>query len=305
MKAVLRIASVLVCLGSGVLFAQVGQSDQPTTSTGPQKPPELTVVSGRFVRDDYTTIGGGVVYFIFQDRLKELPHENTMEKVRAMAETAAEVDAEGNFYLEMKPGNFAFVYDPQAKFSEEVAKPGPKSMEKLRKRTKEQLDAVVKAIVENAKKGLPIRDGKIGDCYIIENRFVRPPISDFGIMPLGVDQSVTVQAVKENGEVVDFPVMLKLRGKNGDICEPHLPTTSSPGRFVFADLIPQRYDVFAIGVKLEPRADAPETTPTLENTAFEFDGTPLEHKVTVKLEAAEGQSDKPTASRKSVSSKRN
>ncbi len=124
-------------------------------------------------------------------------------------------------------------------------------------------------------------------------------------MPLGVDQSVTVQAVKENGEVVDFPVMLKLRGKNGDICEPHLPTTSSPGRFVFADLIPQRYDVFAIGVKLEPRADAPETTPTLENTAFEFDGTPLEHKVTVKLEAAEGQSDKPTASRKSVSSKRN
>jgi len=286
-----RTAAILmfavVGLASSVLGDQAKQAaPDKASSSGPQKPPELTIVTGRFVQDDFTTVGGGTVFFIFQDRLKELPHENTLAKVRAMAETAAEVDAEGNFYLELKPGNFAFVYDPNTSFTEELAKPGPESMEVLRKRTPEQLKALVNVIRENAAKGLPIKDGKIGDAYIVENRFVRPPVSDFGEMPLGADQSATVVAVKENGEVVDFPVMLKLRGKNGDVYEPHTPTLSTPGEFVFCDLEPQRYDVFAIGVRMAPAEDAPITTPTLENTAFEFEGTPLVHKVTVKLPAS-------------------
>jgi hypothetical protein len=277
-------AATLFVVLAGLAWGQEKESaaTTPTQST-PQKPPELTVVGGRFVKDDFTTIGGGTVYFIFQERLKELPHENTLEKVRAMAEAAAEVDAEGNFYLEMKPGNFAIVYDPNTPFKPEMAAPGPESMEKLRKRTPEQIKQVVAAIRENAAKGLPIKDGRIGDAYIIENRFVRPPVVDFGEMPLGVDQSAKVIAVKENGEVVDFPVMLKLRGKNGDIYLPHTPTINTPGEFVFCDLEPQRYDVFAVGVKMAPREDAPVTTPTLENTAFEFEGEPLVHKVTVKL----------------------
>ncbi len=278
-----------LCAFSCFGMAQESSQAQKETSKTEEvkKAPELTIVGGRFVRDDYTTIGGGVVYFIFQERLKELPHENTMEKVRAMAETAAEVDEEGRFYLEMKPGNFALVYDPTAKFRPEMANPGPESMEKLRKRTPEQVKALIDVIRENAAKGLPIQNGRIGDAYIIENRFVRPPAVDFGDMPLGVDQSATVIAVKENGEIVDFPVMLKLRGKNGDIYEPHTPTLNSPGRFVFCDLEPQRYDVFAIGVRLAPKEDAPITTPTLENTAFEFEGVPIEHKVTVKLPAGQ------------------
>ncbi|MGC8842294.1 MAG: hypothetical protein ACP5QZ_12695, partial [Candidatus Sumerlaeaceae bacterium] len=138
-------------------------------------------------------------------------------------------------------------------------------------------------------KGLPIENGRIGTAYVVENRFVRPPAVDFGEMPLGVDQSATIIAVKENGEIVDFPVMLKLRGKNGDIYEPHTPTLNSPGRFVFCDLEPQRYDVFAIGVRMAPKEDAPVTTPTLENTAFEFEGVPIEHKVTVKLPAGKNE----------------
>jgi hypothetical protein len=257
-----------------------------TQQNEPKKPPELTIVGGRFVRDDYTTIGGGVVYFIFQERLKELPHENTLAKAKAMAETAAEVDADGNFYLEMKPGNFAMIYDPNAKFTDDLAQPGPESMEKLRKRTPEQVKALVDTIRENAAKGLPIQDGRIEDAYVIENRFVRPPAVDFGEMPLGVDQSATVLAVKEDGSPVDFPVMLKLRGKNGDVYEPHTPTLETPGQFIFCDLEAQRYDVFAIGVRTAPSADAPVTTPTLENTAFEFEGVPLDHKVTVKLPSA-------------------
>ncbi|MGB9692655.1 MAG: hypothetical protein ACPL7D_10875, partial [Candidatus Sumerlaeaceae bacterium] len=266
-------ASMLVSL---VGAQETSPAEKATSKTDEvKKPPELTIVGGRFVRDDFTTIGGGVVYFIFQERLKELPHENTMEKVRAMAETAAEVDAEGNFYLEMKPGNFALVYDPNAQFKPEMADPGPESMEKLRKRTPEQVKALIDVIRENAAKGLPIENGRIGTAYVVENRFVRPPAVDFGEMPLGVDQSATIIAVKENGEIVDFPVMLKLRGKNGDIYEPHTPTLNSPGRFVFCDLEPQRYDVFAIGVRMAPKEDAPVTTPTLENTAFEFEGVPI------------------------------
>ncbi len=286
------VSAVFFSLSAFALMAQESAnqsrppSDQKTTPTATgevKKAPELTVVGGRFVRDDFTTIGGGVVYFVFQERLKELPHENPLAKAKAMAETAAEVDEEGNFYLEMKPGNFALIYDPNEKFSPEKAQPGPESMEKLRKRTPEQVKALVDAIRENAAKGLPIKDGRLGDAYVIENRFVRPPVVDFGEMPLGVDQSVTVIAVKENGEIVDFPVMLKLRGKNGDVYEPHTPTLNTPGQFVFCDVEPQRYDVFAIGVRMAPKADAPITTPTLENAAFEFEGVPMEHKVTVKL----------------------
>lgn len=286
MQSFRKLAVALMAVASIPLGAQQAPdktSPSPRAAEAAKKPPELTLVTGRFVRDDYTTIGGGVVYFVFQERLKELPHENTLAKVRAMAETAAPVDAEGRFSLEMKPGNFAIVYDPTATFSPELAQPGPESMEKLRKRTAEQVKAVVDAIRENAALGLPIVEGKIEGAYVVENRFVRPPAVDFGEMPLGVDQSAKVIAVKENGEIVDFPVMLKLRGKNGDIYEPHLPTKSSPGQFVFCDLEPQRYDVFALGVRLAPDPNAPITTPTLENTAFEFEGVPLEHKVIVKL----------------------
>lgn len=277
----------IILLLSSTLWAQ--ENDAKTSPTaaqgGVQKPPELTVVGGRFVRDDFTTIGGGTVYFIFQERLKELPHDNTLAKVRAMAEVAAEVDAEGNFYLEMKPGNFALVYDPNTPFQPEMAQPGPESMERLRKRTPEQIKQLVATIRENAAKGLPIKEGRIGDAYVIENRFVRPPLVDFGEMPLGVDQSAKVIAVKEDGQVVDFPVLLKLRGKNGDVYLAHPPTLNTPGEFLFRDLEPQRYDVFAEGVRLAPSDDAPITTPTLENTAFEFEGEPLVHKVTVKLPA--------------------
>jgi hypothetical protein len=272
--------------------AVVGAAPETPTPAAPEKPPELTSVSGRFVQEDFAPVSGGVVYFLFQERLKEIPHEDAMAKVRAMSEVAAEVDKDGSFTLEMKPGNFAIVYDQQAKFSEEAAKPGPDSMAVVRKLTREQVDGKIAAIRENAQKGLPIADGKIGDAFIIENRLIRPPISDFGEMALSVDHSVAVIAVKEDGELVDFPVLLKLRGKNGDIYEAHTPSMASPGKFVFQDVQPQRYDVFAIGVRPKPGAGDDATTPTLENSAFESDGTPMEHKVTV-IPGKPGEQEEP------------
>lgn len=271
------IGFLMVCVAA---WAGAAPEETPKDDNA-KPPPELTDVSGHIVQADSSNTTGGVAYFIFQRRLMEIPQADPMAKVRAMAEVAVALDKDGSFTLSMAPGNYALVFDPDAAPTGDELKPGPDSFAVSKKLTPDQQKARIEVIKENGQKGLPIKDGKIGNGFIIENRIVRPPVTEFGDMQLGADHSVTVIAQTAEEKAVDFPVLLKLRGKNGDIYEAHPPSVSEPGKFVFHDVFPQEYEVFAIGQKPKPGAGDDVTTPSLKNSAFLFEGTPKDVKVTV------------------------
>jgi hypothetical protein len=276
MRTTALIASLAILGGMVSAGLSATETKKGIDRTG-QPPPELTEVSGRLMVNEDTGSTGGVVYFVFQSRLMEVPHENSMEKVKAMAETAVAIDADGSFTLKMSPGTYAMVYDRSAAPSEDISKPGPESITAMKKRTPN-----MEAIKENAEKGLPIKSGRLGDGYVIENRSVRPPIVGFGEMVLGEDHSARVLAVDGDGKPIEFPAVLRLRGMNGDIYLSHPRSVSDPGIYQFSDLIPQRYDVFALATKPKPGSGDEATTPSIENGAFMFEGDPIEHKVTVR-----------------------
>ncbi len=242
--------------------------------------PEITTVAGQLVGSEGTPASGGVLYFIFQNRLNEIPHANPLDKVRAMAEDAVAVDSQGSFTLKLKPGNFAMVYDPTA--TEVPAEPGPESMAVMKKVTRESVQARIAAIKENASVGIPIENGKLGEAFVIENRYIRPPISNFGQVQLQNPGIVTVKAVDGNGELINFPATLRLRGKNGDIMEPHTPSVSTRAQYTFHDLMPQSYQVFALGTLPAPGAGDQVTTPVIENDQFIYTGDVLSHEVVVE-----------------------
>lgn len=275
------------CLTTSAALAQDEAKATPApgkaASGEAQPPPELTAVTGRlmYAADQPTT--GGIGYWVFQRRLMEIPHENPLEKVRAMAETAMAIDEGGSFSLTMAPGNYALIFEPGAEATEDALQPGPESQSAARQRqSPEQIRARIEIIRDNAKRGLAIKDGRLGEAYVIENRQVRPPIVEFGEMMLAEDHSVRVIANNEAGKPIDFPATLRLRGKSGDIYEPHPPSVSEPGIYTFHDVFPQPYEVFALGSKPKEGAGDQVTTPTIENGLFVFDGTPTEQKVVVK-----------------------
>lgn len=272
------LAFVATAAITGGAFAQ---DEEPKETPSYTEPPELTTVTGYLMQDENTTASGGLAYFIFQSRLNEIPHENPMEKVNAMAEKVVPVTEEGRVEARMAPGNYALIYEPQAD-NEQVPGPGPESMAVAKRMSREQMQRRIEAIKQNAQQGLPVVDGKLGDSFVIENRFVRPPIVDFGAMVVQSDDVVQITANKEDGGVIDFPVALRLRGKNGDILEPHTPSVSEQGVYTFYDVFPQSYQVFALGTKPKPGMGDDITTPTVENDTLVFDGTAVEHTVIVK-----------------------
>ena len=276
MRKTALIASLAI-LGGLVSSGLSAEENEKGIDRSGEPPPELTEVNGRLMVDEDTGSTGGVIYFVFQSRLMEIPHADPMEKVTAMSETAVAVDEDGSFTLNMAPGTYAMVYDPEATFSEDLAKPGPDSIGAQKRRTVD-----IETIKENAQKGLPIKDGRLGTAYVIENRSIRPPIVSFGEMDLGVDHSARVLAMGGDGKPIDFPAMLRLRGMNGDIYFSQPLSVSDPGVYKFSDLIPQRYDVFALATKPKPGSGDEATTPSIENGAFMFEGDPIEHKVTVR-----------------------
>jgi hypothetical protein len=279
-----------ICLLAATSFSQQDNSAETNRQTEPLPPPELTAVSGRLMvsQDEGTT--GGIAYFIYQRRLIEIPHDNALEHVQDMAEAAVAIDAGGSFTLNMAPGNYALVYDPNGVTSgtEEIP-PGPDSQAAAQRRlTPDEIRERIKIIRDNAQNGLAVVNGKIGSAYVIENRGIRPPVTEFGEMLLGEDHSVTVIANGENGKPIDFPASLRLRGKSGDIYEPHSPSVSEPGVYHFYDVFPQPYEVFGLATKPKEGAGDTATTPTVSNALFVFEGKPMEVKVTVK----QGSEDK-------------
>jgi hypothetical protein len=255
-------------------------TSETVTAEQAAKAPETTEVSGHLLNADGTSATAGVVYFVFQNRLNEISHTSPLEKAKSMAEAAVAVDEEGSFTLKMKPGNFAMIYDPAA--TEAPEGPGPDSMAVVRRLTREQVQGRIAAIKENALQGLPISNGKIGDAFVIENRYVRPPVSNFGDMQVQSKAVATVKALDEAGELINFPATLRLRGKNGDIMEPHTPSVSKRAQYEFHDIMPQSYQVFALGTLPRPGAGDSLSTPTVTNDQFVFIGEPLTHEVVVK-----------------------
>jgi hypothetical protein len=245
------------------------------------EPPELTKVSGHLTNADKSSAHGGVAYFIFQSRLNEIPAENPLDRVKAIAEKAVALDEGGSFTLSMAPGNYALVYDP-AGDAANVPGPGAESMAMAKKMSREQVEQRIATIKQNAQSGLPIQTGKLGDAFVVENRFVRPPTVDFGDMQLQDDAIVVITANDASGNPTDAPVALRLRGKNGDIMEPHTPSMSEKGKYSFFDLQPQSYQVFALGTKPKPGMGDDITTPTVKNDQLVFDGSPIEHTVTIE-----------------------
>lgn len=301
-----RYTFVLI-LSIGVAASSLTAQDQTAKKAADDEqkpPPELTDVSGRLVLPQDRETSGGVAFFIFQKRLMELSQDNPLEQVKAMTEVAAAVDEGGSFSLDMAPGNYALVYDPSAEPSGENLQAGPESMAVAQRLSPEQMKQRVERIKQNAQRGLPIKDGKLGEAWVVENRIVRPPVTEFGDIELPGDNIVTVKAVTQDGAPVDFPVSLKLRGKNGDIYEPHPPSVSDPGVFVFHDVFPQMYEVFAVGTKPKPGAGDEVTTPTIEKGWFTFEGTPIDRKVTVTPGSAKSGAGGDMTPTPAVSAKR-
>ncbi|MCX7019530.1 MAG: hypothetical protein WCK47_09595 [bacterium] len=275
------VVAVVTCFTAPFALAQTKDS-VTTTEQVAKKPPELTEVKGKLLLDDDTPVTGGLAFFVYQRRLMELPRAKTIEVARAMAEAAATVNNDGQFSLSMAPGNYALFYDPAGKADgKEALEPGSNSMAKTRRLSQEQLAQRRETIIANAKTGVPINQGRVDEGFIVENRQVRPPQVDFGNMILGINQRVTIITVKEDGQPVDFPVRLDMRGKNGDIYNPHPSNAAAPGKYVFFDVFPQFYEVFATAVPARPGATDGATTPTLKNNKLTFDGAPMEQKVTV------------------------
>lgn len=293
-----------ICLSSSIAWSQQPAQERARPEQENQEnlpPPELTEVSGKLMvaPDEPTT--GGVAYFIFQRRLMEIPHENPLEKIRAMREATAEVDRDGSFTLTMQPGNFALVFEPGVEAEEELFEPGEESMAAARQRlTPDQIRDRIAVIRENAQRGLPIENGKIGDAYIVENRIVRPPLVAFGEMVLGQDNSATILATNEDKKPIDFPATLRLRGKSGDIYEPHPPSVSKPGEFTFHNLFPQSYEVFGLPTRPREGKEDEATTPTIKNAMFMFEGEPVEHTVVVISggEESDSQQEPPEGDRR-------
>lgn len=257
-------------------------------------PPELTAVSGQIVDKFGNPVKtGGAAFFLFQNRLNEISHTDSVQKAKALSETSVAVDNEGSFTLKLQPGNFAMLYDPQSS-AEEIGKPGSESMAILKRHSPEQIKQKIDAIKENATKGLPIKDGRLQSAYIVENIYIRPPVIDLGTLELESTGVVTIMAKNENNEAIDFPASLRLRGKNGDIMEPHTPSVSSKGEYKFHDILPQSYQVFAIGTLPKPGQGDKITTPTLKNDQFIFTGEALDHEViVVPLEESESDNTNP------------
>lgn len=260
-------------------------TNEPVARELAEKAPESTVVSGHLVNADGSDVTGGIVYFVFQNRLNEVAHSDPLEKIKSMAEASVAVDEEGSFTLKMQPGNFAMIYDPDEVVAPEG--PGPDSMAVTRKLTRDQVQARIAAIKENAMQGLPIVNGKIENAYVVENRFVRPPASNFGDIQLQDDAVVTIRAVDDDGELINFPATLRLRGKNGDIMEPHTPSVSKRATYEFYDLMPQSYQVFALGTLPRPGGGDELTTPTVSNDQFVFAGEALSQDVVVEQPKSE------------------
>ncbi len=259
---------------------EASQTTSPVSYEDIARAPEATTVNGILVHSDGTTASQGIVYFIYQNRLNEIPHNNPLAHAKSMTEAATALDGEGSFTLKMQPGNFAMIYDP----AETVAptEPGPNSMAVSRRQAREQVQARIAAIKENAMRGLPIDNGMLESAYVIENRFVRPPASSFGIIQLQNDAIVTIKAVSDEGELINFPATLRIRGKNGDILEPHTPGMNRRAQYDFHDIMPQSYQVFSLGTLPRPGAGDTITTPTVTNDQFIFVGDPLTHEVVVK-----------------------
>ncbi len=245
------------------------------------EPPEKTAVSGRLMVEEKKGAPAGTAYFVFQRRLLEIPQEGAAEALRTMAESAVAVDEEGSFTLKMSPGNYLLVYEPGAGLDPKTLAPGEQSFARQQKLSPDQVKERIARIQDNAQKGLPIQKGKIGEAYVVENRYVRPPITDFGEIPLADPDHVTVMVEDEEGKAADFPVALRLRGKSGDIYEPHPPTVSEKGKFTFHDLFPQSYQVFGLPTKPAPGQGDEATTPSVMNADFLFTGVPM--KWTVKV----------------------
>lgn len=246
-------------------------------------PPELTVVSGRILEAEDKPVSGGVAWWIFQSRIRELPQTGALDYVKRVAEYAAAVKEDGSFEKLIAPGNYVLVYEAGAPASAADSAPGPESMAKTQGPVdREVIQKRIAAMRENAQKGTAIKDGKLEGAYVLENRLVRPPITQLGDMILGEDDSLTVEATDADGKPLEVPAILRLRGKNGDILEPHPVTAANPSTFVFRGLIPQEYAVFATAAQPAPGTDEKSTTPTIENGQVLFEGDPIRHVVTVK-----------------------
>ena len=275
-KNAFRAALVTMLVGS--VTAGYAQDAKPAET--PAKPPELTVVSGRLLLDKDLPTTGGLAYFVFQRRISEIPVDGAMARAREMAEAVVAVDKEGSFSLEMAPGNYLLIYDPFPPANSDMG-PGPDSQAVAQKLTKAQIDKRIELIKRTAQEGLGIVDGAIPGGFVIENRLIKPPVTEFGEMVLGDVNRVTVKALAEDDKPLPYPAPLKLRGKNGEIYEPHPPSVTEPGEYVFHDVFPQRYDVFGDATKPPPGMGDKPYIPVISDGAFVFEGETMD--VTVKV----------------------
>ncbi|MGI8908720.1 MAG: hypothetical protein ACR2IE_19790 [Candidatus Sumerlaeaceae bacterium] len=285
-------AAAAVSLYSTSTLAQDATPAAAKATPAYTEPPELTNVSGHIVNADGSGAKAGVAYFIFQSRLNEIPRDNPLDKVKAMAEKSVAIDEGGSFTLTMAPGNYALVYDPAADPAS-IPGPGAESMAVSKKMSRELVDQRIATIKDNAQNGLPVQNGKIGEAFVVENRYVRPPQVDFGDIILQDEAVVRVLANDASGQPIDFPVALRLRGKNGDIMEPHTPSVSEKGRYSFFDVQPQSYQVFALATRPKPGMGDEVTTPTIKDSQLAFDGDPVEHKVIVEAGKPGATEDPP------------
>ncbi len=268
----------IALLAGGVATAGAQEAAKPASEPG--KPPELTQVSGRLLLEADVPTTGGVAYFVFQRRISEIPTDGAMARVREMAEAAVAIDKGGSFSLEMAPGNYLMVYDP---FETETSnlKPGSDSQSVAKKLTKEQIDKRVALMKRSAEQGLAVTNGALPGGFVIENRIIKPPITEFGEMILGAVNRVTVKALAEDGAPLPYPAVIKLRGKNGEIYEAHPPAVSELGTYVYHDVFTQRYDAFGEPTKPAPDSGDKPYVPIVNDGSFVFEGG--EKDVTVKI----------------------
>ena len=273
-----REAVTIALLAGGV--ATAGAQDASKPASEPGKPPELTQVSGRLLLEQDIPTTGGVVYFVFQRRISEIPTDGAMERVKEMAEAAVAIDKGGSFSLEMAPGNYLLVYDPFETQTTDL-KPGSDSQAVAKKLTKEQIDKRVALMKQSAEKGLAVGNGALPGGFVIENRIIKPPVTEFGEMVLGAVNRVTLKALAEDGKPLPYPAAIKLRGKNGEIYEPHPPAVSELGTYVYHDVFTQRYDAFGEATKPPPDSGDKPYVPNVSEGSFVFEGG--EKEVTVKV----------------------
>lgn len=240
-------------LGLAVMLAGAQSSVAQNLPAEMAEAPEWTTVTATLSGLPEDAEPGGVVFFLPQRRLIEIPAgKGALDAVAERSEGSAPVSPKGRVELRLPPGNYILTWDPNASSNERgvitspaasdpakslgtLGKPGPLSLQLAEQGStgRDQVAARrLAAIREVSESGRPTvlrgnelnLEGNTADIlpvFVVFNRFVRPPLVDLGTWTADAPDkgTVIIRLTEKDGSPM-LQGTMRIRGHNGDMLEP-------------------------------------------------------------------------------------